>query len=73
MTRPDAAKVVLTVLVFGALAVAEQACVVSSVAGAAVGVTTTAVNATTKVAGTAVGLGADAVGAAGKTVTGGKR
>ena len=73
MTFPDAMKAALAVLAFCAIGVAEQGCVVTSVAGAAVGATATAVGTTTKVAGTAVGLGADAVGAAGKAVTGAKR
>jgi len=48
-------------------------CVVSTVAGAAVGVTASAVGATTKVAGAAVGVASDATGAVVHTVTGGHK
>jgi hypothetical protein len=46
-------------------------CVVAGVAGAAVGVTASAVGATAKVAGAAVGVTADAAGAVGHAVIGG--
>lgn len=55
-----------------AAAATLQACVVGTVAGAAVGVAATGVKAGAKVAGTVVGVTADAVGAAGHVVTGGK-
>jgi len=55
-----------------AAAATLQACVVGTVAGAAVGVAATGVKAGAKVAGTAVGVTADTVGAAGHAVTGGK-
>jgi len=71
MPRSNALKTALAAAAMLALGLALQGCVVTSVAGAAVGVTATAVKTTTKVAGTAVGVGADAVGAVGKAATGG--
>lgn len=55
-----------------AAAATLQACVVGTVAGAAVGVAATGVKVGAKVAGTAVGVTADTVGAAGRAVTGGR-
>jgi hypothetical protein len=53
-------------------AIALQGCVVSTVAGATVGLAATGVKAGAKVAGAAVGVTADTAGAAGHAVTGGK-
>ena len=72
--QPLAADRLFTALAFITIltgAGALQGCAVTSVAGAAVGVTGAAIGATAKVATTAVGVGAGAVGAAGKAVTGG--
>ncbi len=67
MSRSTRLAVILGLLVAPALG----GCVVTTVAGAAVGVTVLAVGTTAKVAGAAVGVAADGAGAAGHAVFGG--
>jgi hypothetical protein len=71
MIRHRHTKTLALVLATSALALSQQGCVATTVAGATVGLAATAVGTTAKVAGGAVGLGVNAVGAAGRVVTGG--